>query len=94
MPKKYKHFLYEILFTTILLMVPYVAAAEKTLTVRMTGAGVAEAKLYVQPMEPGAEVQSKAMVLTGDAFTASIEPSSEHLYRLIFIHRHHNACLI
>ena len=87
MHKKYKHYLYEILFTTILLMVPYVAAAEKTLTVRMTGAGVAEAKLYVQPMEPGAEVQSKAMVLTGDAFTASIEPSSEHLYRLIFIHR-------
>lgn len=68
-----------------LFSVTIVAAAEKTLTVRITGGGADGAKMYVQPLQPGVDVQSLEMARAGDEFSARVESSRENLYRLIFI---------
>ena len=62
-------------------------ATEKTLKVKIAGEGIEEAKMYVQPMQPGLDVQSCEMERTGNEFAAQVEASAENLYRLIYICR-------
>ena len=62
-------------------------ATEKTLKVKIAGEGIEEAKMYVQPMQPGLDVQSCEMERTGNGFAAQVEASAENLYRLIYICR-------
>ena len=62
-------------------------ATDKTLKVKITGEGIEEAKMYVQPLQPGLDVQSCEMERTGNEFAAQVEASSENLYRLIYICR-------
>lgn len=62
-------------------------ATEKTLKVKIAGEGIEEAKMYVQPMQPGLDVQSCEMERKGNGFAAQVEASAENLYRLIYICR-------
>ena len=82
-----KHVRNIIVLEVVLCTITCAAAAEKTLTVRIAGGGADDAKMYVQPLQPGVELQSSEMVRTGNEFSALVEPSCENLYRLIFIRR-------
>ena len=49
------------------------------------GEGVDDAQLYVQPMTVGGDVKAVEMSRDGQKFTATVEPSPDGLYNLVYI---------